>query len=188
MPMIDDAMATYEAAARMVSRLLDCRTDLLSSGLAVLSNQPSVHLSGGYRDVGDALGICLPADSRATISRVSTADAPAAVPTAAEVLTSDLEWMTFEGWVAVADARVCFIEMDVQADRQITADVFERKIGADGKFEDSPPVEWSLPRSGPAVFEMPLDPSFEGRRKIVLHLRRPPERMILHRLAVTALR
>ena len=184
MPLIDDAIATYEAAARMLSRVLDSRTDLLASGLAALGAQPAVHLFGGYKDVGEALGVCLPSDSRATMSR---AEAAQGSPPAIELLTGDLEWMTFEGWVRDPQARTCFVEADLKTGRQITADVFQRSIGPEGTLRDSRPIEWNLRLSGPCVLEVPLDTSRAARHKIVIHLRRPPERMVLRRLAFTAL-
>lgn len=185
MPLLDDAIATYEAAARMVARLVDSRTDLLASGLTAMSTQPSLHLSGGYRDLGGGLGICIPADSRATMSRPSPA--AGAIAPSAEVLTSELDWMTFEGWLSDQNARICFVEAEIEADRQITADVFHRRIGPDGALQDARPIEWNLPLSGPAVLEVPLEQSGTSRHKIVIHLRRPPERMVLRRLALTAL-
>lgn len=184
MPLIDDAISTYEAAARMLSKLTDSRNDLLSSGLSALSSQPAMHLLGGYRDVGDSLGVCLPSDSRATLSRVAAAQG---CPPSVELLTSDLEWMTFEGWVRDPQARTCFVEADIEAGRQITADVFQRSIDAEGALRDSRPIEWNLRLSGPCVLEVPLDTSVASRHKIVIHLRRPPERMVLRRLAFTAL-
>lgn len=186
MPLIEDAIAAYEATARMVSRLLDSRVDLLSSGVAAMSNQPSMHFSGGYKDVSGVLGVCLPAESRATMSRVA-AESPASSVPAVEVLTVDIDWMTFEGWITIPDARTCFVEVDFQAHRRVTGDVFERSISSDGAVNDSTPVEWQLPLDGPAVLEVPLTASTQGRRKIVIHLRHPPERMVLRRLAITAL-
>lgn len=187
MPLIDHAIATYEAAARMVSRLLNSRTDLLSSGLSALSLQPSLHLAGGYKDIGPSLGICLSAESRATLSRAAADPMGSATPSV-EMLTSDIEWMTFEGWLSDPRARLCFVEAEIQANCPITADVFLRSIGPDGELlRDSTPIEWRLPLNGPAVLEVPLDHAGEGRRKIIIHLRRPPERMILRRLAITAL-
>lgn len=187
MSLIDDAISIYESAARMVAGLLEARVDLLSSGLAVLNSQPSIHLAGGYKDVGTSLGVCLPADSRATIARSSLAEAAATAPSI-EVLTSDLDWMTFEGWLAVANARTCFVEAELHADRPITADVFVRRLGGDGGFRDAKPIEWRLPLGGPALLEVPLEPAEEGeRRKVVISLRNPPERMIMRRLALTSL-
>lgn len=188
MSLMDNAIATYEAAARMVSRLLDSRTDLLADGLSSLSSRPSLHLGGGYKDIGASLGVCLPAESRATMSRLPLSDGPVGASPAVEVLTADIEWMTFEGWLSDPRARVCFVEIGVDAERPITADVFLRCIGPDGEFlSDSAPVEWRLPLNGPAVLEVPLTCAGEGRRKMVIHLRRPPERMILRRLAITTL-
>lgn len=182
MTVLDDAISMYRAAAELLNNLSQIRVDLL--GAATSSTTQPVTLFEGHRAFGPSLDICVPTGSRATFT-VQDRD------TGAATIESDLpQWMTLEGWVPPTDtgARHCFVELDLIADEAVTADAFIRVIDPDHAMQDGPVSEVRLNPDGLSVIKLDLPKSARNdRRKVVLHLRRPPTQMDLRQFALIPL-
>lgn len=178
MTVLDDAITLYRAAATLLSNVSQRRIDLLRSAGAAIS-QPKV-LFEGHRSLGPHLEICVPRGARATFALPDPRGDGAVVET-------DLpEWLTLEGWLPAdtGEAEHCFIEIEAQSDEAVLADAFIREIDSDHAFNDAPPTPFQIQNGRVSVLKLDLPKKTDARRKVVLHLRRPPAELFLRQFAV----
>lgn len=180
MTFYNDIKELYVTAARLMAAASRARIDLLATASAQMINQPQ-RIVRGYEDLSASLGICLPAGERCVVSFLSPRSE------GMRLQADDAVWMTLEGWLPAdaATAASCFVEIECESDLPLVADVFLREIDEDFSAVDSTPVEWHLSANGLSVLEVPLSGAPTGRRKIVVHLRRPPAVVVLKCLTLT---
>jgi len=178
MTVLDDAITLYRAAATLLSNVSQRRIDLLQS--ASSSVPQSRVLFEGYRSFGPSLAVCIPRGARATLAFQSPQAEGA-------VIESDLpEWMTLEGWLPdrLDAASQCFVETEAQSTDAVMADAFIREIDADDRLVDSPAREFRIQTGRVSVLKLDLPEAEDRRRKVIVHLRRPPAELALRQFAL----
>jgi len=180
MAFLSEIKSVYVAAARLMAAVSNIRVDLLASAGAQMATQPQ-HMVKGYESLGPVFAICLPEGERGVLSFLSPRSE------GMKLETDSPSWMTLEGWLpaAASEATSCFVEMCYEGDIPLIGDVFVRDVDDEFGAVDSTPVEWHLSSGDLSVVEVPLDGPAAGRRKIVIHLRRPPSVLALKSLTLT---
>ncbi|MFC7704795.1 hypothetical protein ACFQXB_11375 [Plastorhodobacter daqingensis] len=182
MTIYETAIRNFEAAADILTTLQASRVNMLSQALDSMIGRPKAVLSEGYNDIGLSFGLCLPAGKRGDLLKGSEED------TSVEIRTSGISWMTLEGVVpANTVAGQVYLEIEAQGESTVVADVFIREIRA-GAAVDGPLHEWRISPDGVSVFKLALPESDEPgavSRRVIVHLRQPPRRLVLRRFAMT---
>lgn len=176
----ESAVRNFQSAADLLIAIQGRRLVLTSEAARVLNSRPKAILNEGYSTLSPRFGICIPQSSRAEFAFAGDGEG-------LDFRTSSLPWMTMEGLLDGKMAGTCYVDADVAFLVPTTADVFLREFTADGKSHDSQHTEWSLGTDQAAVCVMNIpkaDNDVESRR-VIIHLRQPPERFILRKLALT---
>ncbi|MFD1911348.1 hypothetical protein ACFSGJ_03860 [Halodurantibacterium flavum] len=182
MTIYDTALRNFEAAAAILTSLQAGRINLAEEAVDALVGKPKLLLAEGYNDIGKSFGVCLPGGKKAELI-------PQEGETGLDLRAgSSMTWMTLEGAIpAQSTATQCYLEIEAEGESSIVADVFVRELTPGGAV-DGPLNEWRIPSDGMTVFRLAMPESSEGTtnpRRIIVHLRQPPRRIILRRLAMT---
>lgn len=177
------AVRNFEAAASVLTALQSARIDLLAEASAAMVGRPKLGLSGGYNNITPAFGACLPNGLRCDI--LPGTDSEGSV----ELRGAGLQWMTLEAPLpdSSAVASKCFIECNASAETPLVADVFLRSFDETGKVSDSGHLEWRILRDSVSLccLELPEQDEDTTARRVIVHLRQPPARLLLASLALT---
>lgn len=177
------AVRNFEAAASVLTALQSARIDLLAEAGNALIGRPKLGLSGGYNTITPAFGACLPNGLRCDI--LPGTDGERSI----ELRGAGLQWMTLEAPLpdSSAIASKCFIECSASAEAPLVADVFLRSFDDSGKVSDSGHLEWRIMRDSVSLccLELPEPDEDTTARRVIVHLRQPPARVLLANLALT---
>lgn len=176
----ENAVRNFQSAAELLIALQGRRLVLSSEAASMLGALPKVILDEGYSALSPRFGICIPMESRADFSFATDGEG-------LEFRTTGLPWMTMEGLLDGTMAGTCYLDAEVVFPVPTVADVFLREFTADGQCHDSQHCEWVLGADQAGVCGLTIpeaDAAVESRR-VIIHLRQPPMRFILRKLAMT---
>lgn len=176
----DNAVRNFQAAAELLMALQDRRMVLTADAGAQLEGRPKALLSEGYNSLSQRFGMCIPQDSRAEYMLPEDG-------VGVEIRNSGLTWMTMEGLVGESGACACYLDADAVFPAPTIADVFLREFTEAGEIRDSLQREWHLGGDSTALCLMHLPEAGEdvAHRRVIIHLRQPPLRFTIRKLAMT---
>lgn len=176
----DSALRNFQTAADLLIALQGRRLVLSGEASSVLEGRPKVLLTAGYTSLSPRFGICLPEDGRAQYAFESSGDG-------LEFRNSGLTWMTMEGLISTREACACYLDADTAFSTPTMADVFLREFSESGKIEDSLQTEWLLGADHASVSQLKLPAAAKdvAHRRVIIHLRQPPARFVIRKLAMT---
>lgn len=177
------AVRNFEAAADLLMTLQNSRVNLVTEVTSCLLGKPKILLNEGYSALTLKVGICVPADARAELSKAEGKDG-------LEFRNSGLNWMSLESRLPnLEDEKTCYLDTRAEFASPVMADVFLRERQDDGGMTDSLHQEWILGASREALCRLRLPKAHKGtaERRIIIQLRQPPRRFSIESLALTIL-
>lgn len=176
----DSAVRNFQMAANLLIALQGRRLVLTGEAAALLDGRPKALLSEGYNSLSPRFGICIPQDTRGEFSMTPEGDG-------LEFRNSGTPWMTMEGLLSSMDPCSCYLDADASFPTPTVADVFLRDFTDAGTIRDSLQTEWLLGNDRATVCKLELPEAADdvANRRIVIHLRQPPVRFTLRKLALT---
>ncbi|CAM3315481.1 hypothetical protein PANO111632_13860 [Paracoccus nototheniae] len=176
----DSAILNFQMAADLLIALQGRRLVLSGEAASVLHGRPKVLLGEGYTSLSPRFGICIPEDARAEY-------APASAIEGLEFRNSGLMWMTMEGLVTERGACTCYLDAETTFPSPTVADVFLREFTQAGEIRDTGQTEWLLGTDRAVVCRLAIPEADKevAHRRVIIHLRQPPARFVIRKLAMT---
>lgn len=176
----DSALRNFQTAADLLIALQGRRLVLSGEASSVLEGRPKVMLAAGYTSLSPRFGVCLPEDGRGEYAFDSAGDG-------LEFRNSGLTWMTMEGLISTREACACYLDADTAFPTPTLADVFLREFMQSGEIKDSLKTEWLLGADRASVCQLKLPEADKdvAHRRVIIHLRQPPARFVIRKLAMT---